>query len=90
MDKLKQKWQSDIVECVVHIININEVDDPDLFIAAPIIDWQQTESGKWIMKHSNPTPVWQRLINYNTWSCTYAIKAYLTPEQLTYWKLKFE
>jgi hypothetical protein len=70
---------------VVHTINMGDVEDPDLFVAQPIWDWQQTEKGKWIMENSNPTPSWHRNINYDTWGHTYQIRAYLTHKQLTYW-----
>lgn len=78
------------IETVVHTIRMGDVEDPDLFVAQPIYDWQQTEAGKWVMKNSNPTPSWHRQVDYTTYGQLYLIKAYLTPEQLTYWKLKYE
>lgn len=78
------------VTCVVHNINVGDVEDPDLYVADPIYKWQQTEAGKWIMKNSAPAPSWHRHIDYNTYGHTYQIRAYLTPKQLTYYKLKYE
>ena len=92
MDNSKQKWPSEAVtvEHIVHYINMGDVEDPDLMVAHPIWEWQQTEKGKYIMKNSNPEPMWVRAINHVTYGYTYKIKAYLTPEQLTYYKLKYE
>jgi uncharacterized protein YvpB len=75
---------------VVHNIFISDVDDPDLCVADPIFNWQQTDAGKWVMKNSNPKPSWHRHMDYNTYGYIYQIRAYLSPKQLTYFKLKFE
>lgn len=82
--------KSTTVEYLVHKIRMSDVEDPDLFVGQPIYDWQQTDSGKYIMKHSVPEPQWRREIDYATYGYTYGIFAYLTPEQLTYYKLKYE
>lgn len=74
----------------VHTIRMGDVEDPDLMVAQPIWEWQQTDAGKWIMKNSAPTPSWHRHVNTLTYGYEYIIVAYLTPKQLTYWKLKFE
>ena len=75
---------------VVHTISMGDVEDPDLFVAHPIYEWQQTEAGKWIMENSAPTPSWHRNMDYSTYGYTYQIRAYLTHKQLTFWKLKYE
>ena len=94
MAQSKQKWQSEegakTIEYVVHKIKMGDVEDPDLFVAQPIYEWQQTEEGKWIMENSNPTPSWHRNNDLYDYSYVYQIRAYLTHNQLTYWKLKYE
>ena len=57
---VKMKEEHEAVEVDVFEINMGDVEDPDLMIAAPIYEWQQTESGKWIMENSNPVPSWHR------------------------------
>jgi hypothetical protein len=54
---------SEPVEYIVHKIPIGDVEDPDLFVASPIYDWQQTNAGKYVMENSDPTPMWNRTIN---------------------------
>ena len=78
------------ITTVVHTIKMGDVEDPDLFVAQPIYEWQQTEAGKWIMENSNPTPSWHRNHDIYNYGYTYQIRAYLTHKQLTYWKLKYE
>lgn len=90
MDKSKQQWQSKTIEITVHRFKLGDVEDPELYVAEPIYNWQQTELGKYVMEHSSPTPMWVRDININTYGYDYKILAYFTPEQLTYYKLRFE
>jgi hypothetical protein len=95
MDKSKQAWLFDsteakIIKHRVHTIYMGDVDDPDLMVAHPIWEWQQTDAGKYVMKNSVPAPSWHRYMDTLTYGYQYAIVAYFTPEQLTYWKLKFE
>ena len=75
---------------VVHTIRMGDVEDPDLMVAQPIYEWQQTEQGKWIMENSNPTPSWHRNHDLYSYGHIYQIRAYLTHKQLTFWKLKYE
>lgn len=82
--------ESVTIKHVVHRIRMGDVEDPDLMVAQPIWEWQQTDQGKWIMQNSIPEPQWIRNFDTNTYGYEYKIVAYLTPKQLTYWKLKFE
>ena len=78
------------MELFVKKIRMGDVEDPDLMVSQPIWEWQQTEAGKYVMKHSVPEPMWLRSIDPSTYGYTYSIKAYLTPEEVTFFKLKFE
>jgi len=75
---------------LVHTIKMGDVEDPDLFVAEPIWKWQQTEAGKWIMENAMEKPSWYRQVDYTTFGHTYQIIADLTPEQITYYELKFK
>lgn len=72
------------------VIKMGDVEDPDLYIAEPIYEWQQTEEGKWIMEHSKPEPSWFRHIDHHTYGYRYSITAYLKPKDYTYWSLKYK
>jgi hypothetical protein len=82
--------ESDTIECVVHTIQMSDVEDPDLFVADPIWKWQQTEEGKWIMEHSNPTPIWRRYHDLNNYGYSYSINAFLKSKDYVFWKLKYK
>ena len=73
-----------------HTFTVSDVDDPDIYAAEPIFEWQNSEAGKWMMKHSNPVPSWHQETDFSTWGTRYLIRGYLTPELYTFWKLKYE
>ena len=73
-----------------HKIRMGDVEDPDLFVAQPIWEWQQTEMGKWIMDNAIPqSPRWDRSIDPNSFGWSYVIRADLRPKDYTYWWLKW-
>lgn len=94
MDKLKQLWQYkskelNTSEYIVKIFTIYD-DDPDLHVAAPIYEWQQTEEGKWVLEHSMPRPIYEYMPDLSSLGYRYAIRAFLTPDQITFFKLKYQ
>ena len=36
---------------VFHSFTMGDVEDPEIYAAQPIWEWQQTEQGKWVMEH---------------------------------------
>jgi hypothetical protein len=89
MDQLKQKWQSNTA-VKVYTIRMGDVEDPDLFVAMHLCDWENSEVGKFIMEKSNPTPKWQRYADHTTFGWNYDIIAYLSEQDHIYYKLKYE
>lgn len=73
----------------VHTINMGDVEDPDLMVAQPIYEWQQSEAGQWVMEHAVEKPFWHRAMNPYTFGWTYYIIARLQEQDQTYWTLKW-
>jgi hypothetical protein len=78
------------IKIKVHTIKMGDVEDPDLYVAEPIWNWQQTEAGKWIMENSKEQPMWNRSPDPYNYGHSYDIIAWLEEKDLTYWKLKYE
>ena len=74
----------------VHEFNMGDVEDPDLYAAEPLYQWQQTEAGQWVMEHAIETPFWHRMVNPYTFGYTYYIIARLKEQDQTYWALKWQ
>ena len=79
-----------IVECVVHTIKMGDVEDPDLYIAHPLWEWQQSEAGRWVMDNAVDVPMWHRISDEFDYGYVYTITAKLKAIDHTYFKLKFQ
>ena len=78
------------IKRVVHKITLGDVDDPELYIAMPLHDWQHSEEGSWIMKHSVEPPYWRASpFPITAYGLLYEIVAVLTPQDHTFWMLKW-
>ena len=78
------------VKLLVHTFTLGDVDDPELYAAQPIWEWQQTEAGKWIMENAIEEPCWGRHIDHTTYSYRYKIVATLTESDATWFRLKYD
>jgi hypothetical protein len=95
MIKSKRIWPSDKGDIItsthiVHEFSLSDVDDPDLLAAEPIWNWQQSDSGKWVMENAYDKPSWYKQLDTMTYGYKFQIRADLTPEQITYFELKFK
>ena len=79
----------EVKEVVVHIFDLADVDDPELYAAQPIWEWQQSESGRWVMEHAVEEPIWHRMLEPSTYSYKYKITARLKAKDYTFWALKW-
>ncbi len=75
-------------EVVVHTFTMGDVEDPDLYAAQPLWEWQESEQGKWVMTHAVETPVWHRTADTYNYGYRYAITAKLQGARLTEWLLR--
>jgi hypothetical protein len=72
----------------VHQMRMSDVEDPELFAAQPIYDWQQTEKGQWIMKHSID-PTFHIMADPVSYGYVISITAHITPKRWTEFCLRF-
>ena len=75
---------------VVHRFMVGDVEDPEIYIAEPVIEWQHSEQGEWVMQHSVETPLWRRSPSYHAYGYGYEIVAFFNDADLVFWKLKYE
>ena len=73
----------------VHQFLLGDVEDPQVYAAAPIFEWEQSESGQWIKEHALSKPVWQTTLDISTYGYKVRIVADLREEDITYFKLKW-
>ena len=73
----------------VHKFYVGDVEDPDIYAAGPVWEWQQSESGQWITEHAVEQPYWIRNVDYTTYGHQYRIIARLSEQDQTFFKLKW-
>ena len=79
-----------ISDVKVHEFNMGDVEDPDLYAAQPLSEWQQSEQGKWVMEHAVEPPFWHRTIDPYDYGYKYYVIARLKEQDQTYWTLKWQ
>jgi hypothetical protein len=80
----------EIHKVVVHRFRIGDVDDPEIYAAQPIWEWQQSDAGKFVMEHAIEAPVWLKDIDHQTYGYRYAIVAELEKKKLAEFYLRFD
>jgi len=69
--------------------NMGDVEDPEIYCASPIWDWQQTEYGKWCMTHSTEQPSFRITHDYNTYGYKCVVYGDLEERDYTFHQLKW-
>ena len=77
-------------DVVVHHFPMGDVEDPDLYAAQPLSDWQDSEAGKFVMAHAVEPPYWTRMIDNHSYGWRYAIVARMRESDQTFFRLKFK
>ena len=81
-----------VEECktvIVHEFQMGDVDDPDLYAAEPLLAWEKSDVGQWVIKNSEDTPTWYRLADPTSYGYRYQITAKLMGSSLTEWLLRY-
>ena len=78
----------EVREVVVHEFTMGDVDDPDLYAAQPLWEWQQSEQGQWIMLNAIETPSWYRIPDSMQYGYKYQVRAKLSGPRLTEYLLR--
>ncbi len=73
----------------VHSFTMGDVEDPELYAAEPLLEWQRSEEGQWVMAHAIETPEWHRMIDYHILGHRFAITAKLRGRDYTFWAMKW-
>lgn len=74
---------------VVHEFTLGDVEDPDIYAAEPLLAWQKSAAGEWVMSHSVDQPQWHRTV-YAFYGYRYCITARLKEQDELFFKLKFK
>jgi hypothetical protein len=76
-------------DIVVHTFRLGDVDDPDIYAAGPIFDWERSEAGQFVMIHAVDTPRWAKRTDYHTYGYEFDIIARLSEADQIFFRLKY-
>ena len=79
----------EIHKVVVHRFRMGDVEDPDLYAAQPLYEWQESEAGKFVMQNAVGQPEWHRNVDNASFGYQYAVVAELEKKKLSEFYLKF-
>jgi hypothetical protein len=85
---LVKDYVEEVREIVVHEFSLGDVEDPDVYAAHPILEWQRSEQGMWIMDNAVETPSWYRVPDLMQYGYRYQIRAKLMGARLTEYLLR--
>ncbi len=74
---------------LVATLFLGDVEDPELYAAQPILDWERTEKGQWLHANSYEQMTFDILADNVMYGYRINIYAWLRDEALTYYKLKW-
>jgi hypothetical protein len=77
------------VKTIFYQFNMGDVEDPEIYCAGPIWDWQQTEYGRWCMTHAIELPAYDIIVDHITYGYKCTIHGMLTDPDYTFHQLKW-
>ena len=79
-----------IYNTIVHSFMMGDVEDPDLYAAQPLWEWENSEMGQWVMENAVESPMWHRHHDQTIYGTRYSITAKLKDADHTYFLLKYK
>ena len=97
LSKLYQEPYTEVVngkavkysDVMVHSFLMGDVEDPDIYAAEPIYQWQISEAGQWVMAHAQSEPYWVQRADFHNFGHRYYIFARRAERDQVYWQLKW-
>lgn len=77
------------IKVLMHTITMGDVEDPEIYAAEPLFDWQNSEKGQWCMENAIDTPYYTISQDYTSWGYTIQIVGELMERDYTYFNLRW-
>lgn len=77
------------MKLVVHTFSMSDVEDPEIYAAEPILAFEKTEKGQWLVENSYKQLTYNIVADPSTFAHKVVIHAWLRERELTFYKLKW-
>jgi hypothetical protein len=74
---------------IFHKFTLSDVEDPEIYAAWPILEWQKSEMGTWVMSHCSDTS-FRISSDFDTYGYQVVIYGNLSDRDATYFTLKYK
>ena len=85
----EQEIVHEIHKVVVHTFTMGDVEDPDLYAAEPLLKWQESEPGKFVMANAIDQPVWHKRLDHTNYGYRFVVEAELEAKKLSEFYLRW-
>jgi hypothetical protein len=75
---------------ILHEFTMGDVEDPYLYAAFPISEWQDTEKGRWVMANVKGEATFHITQDFAGFGHRVVITGELDPKDVTYFNLKYK
>ena len=77
------------VTATLYQFTMADVEDPELYVAQPLWEWQQTDYGQWCMAHCVQKPVFNIVPDFDTYGYRCVVHGQLKEQDYTFHQLKW-
>jgi hypothetical protein len=77
------------IKTLLHEFRMGDVEDPELYAAQPLWEWQKTEAGTWCMEHCAEPPTFYVNVDPHNYGYRITVVGELEEKDHIFWKLKY-
>lgn len=78
-----------VINKILHTFQLGDVDDPEIYAAQSLWEWEQSEVGQWCMKNCVDTPTYTISMDITQYGYRVTISGNLREHDNTYFMLKY-
>ena len=84
-----QNYDTNTLMITFHQFTLGDVEDPEIYAAPEIINWEKSDRGVWCKEHSTIPVSYRVVTDFSAWSYRVDIYGDLAPADLTFYNLKW-
>ena len=73
----------------IHEFRMGDCEDPEIYAAQPLYEWQKSEQGRWVMGVSKEIPTYHIEVDHENMGYKVSILADIDEEFMTYFYLRW-
>ncbi len=77
------------MKVLAHNFLLNDVEDPEIYAAEPILKFEKTEKGQWLIENSYKQMTYDIIADPSTFAYRVVIHAWLRERDYTFYTLKW-